>query len=235
VKASFCFPAGRSLLSFGARSCSGGARSSESCWPGVARRQVTFFCFAKRKSPKKRRPAVWVPCATLRGNLRCSSQAGSKTTRFAQTSFCPDPLVSALLGPARTGQSGAGAGTNTNKDTPWRVLVSSGIRYSFSTPCGCAEERRSRRIRAKTCLSRRRVVFDPVWAEHRRLPRSERSEAQGTQEPGSPFLLLTFLLAKQKKSELPPGNPRPAALSKEHRRSALAGARAGQVGGGTTP
>jgi hypothetical protein len=24
--------------------------------PGVARRQVTFFCFAKRKSPKKRRP-----------------------------------------------------------------------------------------------------------------------------------------------------------------------------------
>jgi hypothetical protein len=36
-----------------------------------------FFCFAKRKSPKKRRPAVWVPCAALRGNLRCSSQAGS--------------------------------------------------------------------------------------------------------------------------------------------------------------
>jgi len=26
------------------------------CRPGVARRQVTFFCFAKRKSPKKRRP-----------------------------------------------------------------------------------------------------------------------------------------------------------------------------------
>ncbi len=30
----------------------------------------------------------------------------------------------------------------------------------------------------------------------------------GTQTVGSPFLLLTFLLATQKKSELPPGNPR---------------------------
>ncbi|WP_293595884.1 MULTISPECIES: hypothetical protein, partial [unclassified Polaromonas] len=30
----------------------------------------------------------------------------------------------------------------------------------------------------------------------------------GTQTAGSPFLLLTFLLATQKKSELPPGNPR---------------------------
>ena len=104
---------------------------------------------------------------------------------------------------------------------------------SSGSPCGCAEERRSRRIRAKTCLSRRRVVFDPGWTEHRRLPRSE---AKGTQEPGSPFgirvtslcevsesplrdLLLTFLLAKQKKSELPPGYPRPAELRREHQQS----------------
>ncbi len=45
----------------------------------------------------------------------------------------------------------------------------------------------------------------PGWTEHRRLPRSV---AQGSQTVGSPFLLLTFLLATQKKSELPPGNPR---------------------------
>jgi hypothetical protein len=47
--------------------------------------------------------------------------------------------------------------------------------------------------------------LDPVFGEHRRLPRSA---AQGTQTIGSPFLLLTFLLATQKKSKLPPGNPR---------------------------
>ena len=57
----------------------GGGRES----PGV---RVTFFCFAKRKSPKKRRPPVCDPCASLRGkptsgrlrgapwnSLRCSA------------------------------------------------------------------------------------------------------------------------------------------------------------------
>ncbi|RKR70387.1 hypothetical protein C8C94_4935 [Acidovorax sp. 94] len=38
----------------------GGGRES----PGM---RVTFFCFAKRKSPKKRRPPVCDPCASLRG------------------------------------------------------------------------------------------------------------------------------------------------------------------------
>ena len=33
-------------------------------------------------------------------------------------------------------------------------------------------------------------------------------EPQSGPDCGSPFLLLTLLLAKQKKSELPPGNPR---------------------------
>ena len=46
--------------------------------------------------------------------------------------------------------------------------------------------------------------LDPVFGEHRRLPRSA---AQGTQTIGSPFLcLLSFGDAKE--SELPPGNPR---------------------------
>ncbi len=46
---------------FGGRARVGvGGRES----PGV---RVTFFCFAKRKSPKKRRPPVCDPCASLRG------------------------------------------------------------------------------------------------------------------------------------------------------------------------
>ena len=40
--------------------------------------------------------------------------------------------------------------------------------------------------------------------EHRKLPEAKRRDP----DCGSPFLLLTLLLAKQKKSELPPGNPR---------------------------
>ena len=44
-----------------------------------ARRRSNFLLVAKRKSPKRRRPRC--PCP-LRGNLRCSLQAGSAQTRL---------------------------------------------------------------------------------------------------------------------------------------------------------
>jgi hypothetical protein len=82
-----------------------------------------FLLLRQKKVTKEKATLVAASLRFAAGNLWCSSQAGSKTTRFAQTRFCPDPLVSALLGPARTGQSGAGiedkeTKTNTNKDTP---------------------------------------------------------------------------------------------------------------------
>ena len=55
-------------------------------------------------------------------------------------------------------------------------------------PSECAEERSGQRIRARDCLSeaqRSEFERDPAGREHRRLPRSE---AQGTQTVGSPFL-----------------------------------------------
>ena len=68
-------------------------------------------------------------------------------------------------------------------------------------PSGCAEERRVWRIRARDCLSEvKRSEFerDPAKPEHRRLPRSE---AQGTQTVGSPFLwFLSFGDAKERDS-----------------------------------
>jgi hypothetical protein len=217
-----------------------GALAAESCWPGIARQQVTFFCFAKRKSPKKRRPAVWVPCASLRGNLRCSTTAGSRANSpSAQTSAIPDPPTSALLGPARTGQSGAGTedrNTNktiTNKDTPRRVLVDFGIRLlgiPFPHPLWMRRGAQGQTDQGSRCLSEaQRSEFSETPSGPSTAGCPQRSV--GTQQPGSPFLLLTFLLAKQKKSELPPGNPRPTALSKEH----TAEAKTGKVGGGTTP
>jgi len=134
------------------------APSAEACWPGVARRPVTFFCFAKRKSPKKRRPAVWVPSlrcgqpalldyggvsrklaslkharSLIRLRLRCSAQPGRGNrdrergpiptrTRRGESLFLP---VFGVLSPA---------------------VGYLAVRYSGS-PCGCAEERRARRIR----------------------------------------------------------------------------------------
>ncbi len=62
-----------------------------------------FFCVAKRKvSKRKGDPMVRVPCAALRGNLRCSLKAGSRSNSpSAQTIAIPDPLLPVLLGPAR--------------------------------------------------------------------------------------------------------------------------------------
>ena len=47
-------------------------------------------------------------------------------------------------------------------------------------------------------------VFPAGGIEHRRLPVAKRKDP----DVGSPFLFVSFLLAKQKKSDLPPGNPR---------------------------
>ena len=58
--------------------------------PGVARRQGTFFCFAKRKYPKKRRPQVRRPS----GTLRCS-QTLAAAELAARMVTCPKGVVCA--------------------------------------------------------------------------------------------------------------------------------------------
>ena len=59
---------------FGRCACfEGGGRES----PGV---RVTFFCFAKRKSPKKRRPYRLRPCASLRATCGARSWGGPQNS-----------------------------------------------------------------------------------------------------------------------------------------------------------
>ena len=71
--------------------------------PGLAPAGETlFFASPKKSTQKKGDPMVRVPCAALRGNLRCSPKAGSRSNSpSAQTIASPDPLLPALLGPAR--------------------------------------------------------------------------------------------------------------------------------------
>jgi len=83
------------------------------CAPGGA---VTFFRVAERKSPKKGRPRCPRP---LRGNLRCSLQAGSAQTRLpAQTARGPDPPEAVLLGTAR-GEGEPGSPSGHRYARPW--------------------------------------------------------------------------------------------------------------------
>ena len=79
----------------------------------------------------------------------------------------------------------------------------------LQNPCECAEERSFKRIRASDCLSAASSSSTPLEASTARCPQ----RSGGTQTPGSPFLLLTLLLAKQKKSESP------AAATERHRNS----------------
>ena len=80
----------------------------------------------------------------------------------------------------------------------------------LQNPCECAEERKPRRIRARDCLSAASSSGTPAGLSTGRCPQ----RSGGTQTPGSPFLLLTLLLAKQKKSESP------AAATERHRNAA---------------
>ena len=57
-----------------------------------------FFCFAKSKVTKRKGDPCSSSLRFATGTLRCSAQPGSETTRYAQTSFSPDPSGPALLG-----------------------------------------------------------------------------------------------------------------------------------------
>ena len=73
------------------------------------------------------------------------------------------------------------------------------LTQNLENPCEGAEERKPRWIRARDCLSAASASGTPAGLSTGGCP--ERSG--GTQAVGSPFLLLTLLLAKQKKSESP--------------------------------
>ena len=65
------------------------APSAEGCWPGVARRLLTFLLLRQKKSKqKKRRPWLLRPFASLRATCGARSRRGLAklaTLRFAQT------------------------------------------------------------------------------------------------------------------------------------------------------
>ena len=152
-------------------------------------RRARHFTFASPKESTQRKgdpKSGSLRCAA--GNLRCSTPAGVRRTRYValRSNNCgPDPASICAARPSHTGEERIplpnAKNTKTNKDTPWRVLVVE-FRYLVlgclpSTPSVCAEERRARRIRDRDCLSRRRVERDPAWPEHRRLPAAQRRDA----------------------------------------------------------
>ena len=77
-------------------------------------------------------------------------------------------------------------------------------------PVGLGRGAQRKMDQGERLSERSEFELDPIFGEHRRLPRSA---AQGTRTIGSPFFCLLFF-GETKKSELPPGNPRPTGAGK---------------------
>ena len=167
-----------------------------------------FFCVAKRKvSKRKGDPAVCDPCASLRGNLRCSVQPGPGSNSLRSDNR---PSLSVWTSAPRRSQKGGGVGSGLEfgpaiglrRGRALRVLASPHPNPSlFPHPLGWAEERRQERTRASDCLSRRRVRARPRFC---RAPQVARSEAEGPRLSGR-LSFGYFSLATQRKVPRPPG------------------------------
>ena len=125
---------------------------------------ATHFLLLRQKkvSKEKATPLSASPFASATGaTCGARSSRGRARTRCAQTIALPDPSGPALLGAARRGvglesDSGSGSGEYAQSaSSPPR------IRIRTPNPSGWAEERRQKRIRARDCLSRRRVRARP--------------------------------------------------------------------------
>jgi len=183
-------------------SCVGGSPASR----GLPGGNSLFFCVAKRKvSKRKGDPAVCVPFASLRGNLRCSVQPGPGSNSLRSDNR---PSLSVWTSAPRRSQKGDGVGSGfgsairLRRGRALRILASPHPNpHLFPHPLGWAEERRQKRIRARDCLSRRRVRARPRFC---RAPQVARSEAEGPRLSGR-LSFGYFSLATQRKVPRPPG------------------------------
>ncbi len=162
---------------------------------------ATHFLLLRQKKSNQRKgdpTSGSFRCAT--GNLRCSIPPAGKTTRLWLKQVFPLDAVS--ISAPRPSLHGVGEQIRIGFGEPQARSAcgeSSDFVFVFlpPNPWRGAEKHRARRIRAETCLSRRRVVSDPGWTEHRRVPRRGR-------RTGSPFFSLGFF-GEAKKSNSPAG------------------------------
>jgi hypothetical protein len=79
----------------------------KSCWPGVARRLLTFLLLRQKKSKqKKRRPWLLRPSASLRATCGARFRRGLAKLAFGSNNAIPDPPEPPLLGASTRGGEG---------------------------------------------------------------------------------------------------------------------------------
>ena len=182
--------------------------------PGSPGSESLFFASPKKSNQKKGDPQS----GPLRGSLKYSLETEIlETSRPCRrrTSKIFNPSRLNISSPARTGWGiDSDSGEPSSQPPPGRRGRKSEFGFAFIPPPVLAGRRSAggsgfkfldvRRLRSRL-VSKNSADF-----EHRKLPAAKRRDP----DCGSPFLLLTLLLAKQKKSELLPGNPRQTTLGK---------------------
>ena len=194
--------------------------------PGLAPAgDLLFFASPKKRRKKKGDPTVCDPCASLRGNLRCSRFAGSRRTRFAQTAASPDPRNPALLGAYRGAWRPNGPLLRSATRPPQARSACGGWDWLLGLGLGPSEAKAARSH--PFCMRRgaqmeagsgpqlfernavERVLRTPAGVEHRRLPVAQRRDADSRGR----LSLLTFF-GEAKKVSRPPGRD-PASGNKQ--------------------
>jgi hypothetical protein len=176
-----------------------------------ARRPIYFLLLRQKKVAQEKATRVRVSLRYAKGNLRCSQQAGSLQTRFAQTCNLLYPPAAALLG-TRTregeGTSPRFASVSGKSGSPltsrWcqAPAAAPGIPVPAPLPCGCAEQRREARIKRAACLSPQgEFAARPRFASSAGCPGAQH---RGRRHQGR-LSLAYASFAKQRKVSRPPG------------------------------
>ena len=163
-----------------------------------------FLLLRQKKVSKEKASRMRRPCATLRA--RCVARPGRGLARTRLRLKQSRALIRPTLrySPTHNGAGGSAArpalpgiaARGANFVLPVQCGAKRHEHFPLSPPpSGCAEERRSRRIRTGDCLSRRRVRARPRLV---RAPQVARSAAEGRRQRGRLFFAY-FLLASQRK------------------------------------
>ena len=210
--------------------CDRDSFSCASTFAGVAsrvsaRRPSSFLLLRQKKRTKEKATRVRVSLRCAKGNLRCSQQAGSSQTRFAQTCDLLFPPVAALLG-TRTREGGAenqyqvtraehiaGPSGSPLLTLRWcEAPVAVPVPLAPQLPCVCAEQRSGAREKRPACLSPQGEFADrPRFASSAGCPEAQR---RGRRHQGR-LSFGDFSLAKQRKVPRPPGRD-PACLDSKN-------------------
>ena len=170
--------------------------------PGSPGGESLFFASPKKSNQKKGDPQSGPLCGSLKKlkvpeNLETSRPCRRRTSKFFIRHF---QLFQAQPGRVKKLNSGSDflpllLGEGCPNPNSFLNPVLAGLRSAGGSGSKFLDVRR---------LQGRLVSKNSAAFEHRKLPVAQRRDP----DCGSPFLLLTLLLAKQKKSELPPGNSR---------------------------